>query len=247
MSYPYHEGVADPFAPFVQMAELLDTAPGIMYCVKSADGRYVAVNHAFAERVGKADRREVVGRRATDLFPAHLAEPYESQDRAVIETGRPLRDALELIADRNGHSGWFVSNKQAIRNASGDIVGVAVLSVDLRRRQEDRVDVDAFAAVMALAPEHLTRTVEVAELAAAAGLSPTQLERRMRRALGLSPRQYLLRTRVDEATRRLATTDEALADIAHACGWYDQSAFTRQFTRVAGCTPGEYRHRHRAR
>jgi PAS domain S-box-containing protein len=183
----------DPFAPFVQMAELLDTAPGIMYCVKSADGRYLAVNHAFAERVGKADRREVVGRRATDLFAAHLAEPYESQDRAVIETGRPLRDALELIADRNGHSGWFVSNKQAIRNTSGDIVGVAVLSVDLRRRQEDRVDVDAFAAVMALAPEHLTRTVEVAELAAAAGLTATQLERRMRRALGLSPRQYLVR------------------------------------------------------
>jgi AraC-like DNA-binding protein len=100
---------------------------------------------------------------------------------------------------------------------------------------------------MALAPEHLTRTVEVAELAAAAGLTATQLERRMRRALGLSPRQYLLRTRVDEATRRLATTDEALADIAHACGWYDQSAFTRQFTRVAGCTPGEYRHRHHVR
>lgn len=247
MSYPYHERVPDPFAPFVQMAELLDTAPGIMYCVKSADGRYVAVNHAFAERTGKTDRREVVGRRAADLFPADLAERYESQDRALLDTGRPLRDELELIAGRTGHSGWFVSNKQAIRNDAGVIVGIAVLSVDLRRRQEERVDVDALAAVMTLATEHLSRTVEVTELAAAAGLSATQLERRMRRALGLSPRQYLLRIRVDEATRRLATTNEALADIAHACGWYDQSAFTRQFTRVAGCTPGEYRLRHRLR
>lgn len=228
------------------MAELLDTAPGIMYCVKSADSRYVAVNHAFAERLGKTDRREVVGRRAVDLFPSDLAERYESQDRTVIATGRSMRDELELITDRSGRAGWFVSNKQAIRNASGEIVGAVVLSVDLRRRQDDRVDVDAFTAVRALANEHLTRSVEVTELAMAAGMSATQLERRMRRSLGLSPSQYLLRIRVDEATRRLVATDESLADIAHACGWYDQSAFSRQFTRVAGCPPGEYRRRHRA-
>ena len=233
----------DPLAPYIQMAELLDTAPGIVYCVKGADSHYVAVNHAFAERVGKNDRRDVVGRRAVDLFPQHLADRYESQDRAILETGRPLRDELELIANRTGTSGWFVSNKQAIRDAAGVVVGVAGLSVDLRKRQDDRVDVDAFSAVISLAAQHLTRTVEVAELAAAAGMSSTQLERRMRRSLGLSPRQYLLRIRVDEATRRLSSTDEALADVAHACGWYDQSAFTRQFTRVAGCTPGEYRQR----
>jgi PAS domain S-box-containing protein len=235
--------VSDPLEPYVRMAELLDTAPGIVYCVKTADSRYVAVNHAFAARVGRADRREVVGHRAVDLFPADQAERYEHQDRAVLASGRSVRDELELISDRAGLGGWFVTNKQAIRDASGRIVGVAALSVDLRRRQDDRAEVDAFAAVMTLASEHLSRTVEVAELAAVAGLSQTQLERRMRRAFGLSPRQYLLRIRVDEAIRRLAGTDEPLADIAHACGWYDQSAFTRQFTRVAGCTPGEYRHR----
>ncbi len=80
-------------------------------------------------------------------------------------------------------------------------------------------------------------------MAAAVAMSVSQLERRMRRTFGLSPGQYLLRVRVDEATRRLTDTDEPLPSIAVNCGWYDQSAFTRQFTRLAGCTPGEFRSR----
>jgi PAS domain S-box-containing protein len=212
-----------------------------VYCVKSADSVYVAVNHAFAERVGRADRGEVIGRRAAQLFPPDQAARYEAQDRTILRTGRGLHDVLELITDRSGESGWFLTNKEAIRSDEGKIVGLVAMSVNLHRRERDRTDLDALAAVSELSHQHLTRTVEVGELARAAGMTVGQLERRMRRTFGLSPRHYLVRVRIDEAARLLTETDEPLAVIAHNCGWYDQSAFTRQFRRVTGRTPGTYR------
>jgi PAS domain S-box-containing protein len=238
--------VSDPLEPYVRMAELLDSATNIVYCVKDAVSRYVAVNQAFAERVGRTNRREVIGKTAADLFPAERASRYDDQDFSVLRTGWAYRDELELITDRTGRAGWFITNKQPIRDDDGVIVGLVALSVDLHRGEiEGSEDVEAMALVAELARDHLTRTVEVGELAAIAGMSMSQLERRMRRTFGLSPGQYLLRVRVDEATRRLTDTDESLPSIAVNCGWYDQSAFTRQFTRLAGCTPGEFRSRRR--
>jgi hypothetical protein len=73
--------------------------------------------------------------------------------------------------------------------------------------------------------------------------NPSQLERRMQKVFGLAPKQYVVKARVDEACRLLTHTNDPLATIAAACGWYDQSAFTRQFTRVTGCPPGEFRSR----
>jgi PAS domain S-box-containing protein len=236
--------LAAVFAPYEQMSELLDPAPGVMFCVKDRSSRYVVVNHGFAERVGKSDRRAVIGATAHELFPADLADRYEAQDRVILETGRAMRNEVELITDRFGEAGWFVTNKRPVMAANGAVVGVIVVSVDLRTAHQSGDGMDALASVIALARQHLARTVEVAEMATVAGLSTTQLERRMKRAFGMSPQQYLLRVRVDEATRRLTTTGEALADIAHSCGWYDQSAFTRQFTRAAGYTPGDYRARY---
>jgi AraC family transcriptional regulator len=51
-----------------------------------------------------------------------------------------------------------------------------------------------------------------------------------------------VRTRLDEAVRRLEDTDLPIATIAGTCGFYDQSQFTRQFRRTVGMTPGAYRH-----
>jgi AraC-like DNA-binding protein len=87
----------------------------------------------------------------------------------------------------------------------------------------------------------------VADLADAAELTATQLERAIKRALGLSAKQLMLRFRLEEAIMRLRTTDASVAQIATECGYYDQSAFTRQFKRVVRMSPGAYRAAQRLR
>jgi AraC-like DNA-binding protein len=51
----------------------------------------------------------------------------------------------------------------------------------------------------------------------------------------------LCKLRIDAAMRMLQETESAIAAVGHACGYSDQSAFTRQFRKLTGLTPGQYR------
>jgi hypothetical protein len=52
-----------------EILDLFDALPNVMFCMKGTDDRYVAVNQAFVRRSGRQSRRDVVGTRASDLFP----------------------------------------------------------------------------------------------------------------------------------------------------------------------------------
>lgn len=225
------------------VVDLLGAVPHVMLCVKAADGRYVAANDAFVRRARRRRLDEVVGRRAADLFPAELAASYDAQDRAVLQTGRPVRNHLELITHgRTGGDGqggrWYLTSKTLATGGSGPVV--VVLSVDAHLGTRASV-ASGLRAAVELANESVGVPLRVADLADAAGMSTDRLERAMRRSLGISPKQYLIRCRAERAATLLATTDRSVAAIAADCGYYDQSQLTRQFRAHAGMTPSEYR------
>ena len=228
-----------------ELLGLFDTLVDVLFCAKDPAHRYVAVNDAFVRRTGRRSRRDVLGARATDLFPTPLAERYEAQDLRVLRTGRPLHDELELIRRPDGSEGWYVTTKLPVVR-SGAAVGLVSVSRDLHRPSDDLVEVSSLSRVVELVRHRLGDPLRTADLADAAGCTPGQLTRRLRRVFGLSPTQFLLRARVDRATALLARTQRPIAEIAVACGFYDQAAFTRQFARMTGETPAQYRARHAA-
>ncbi|MDS9468883.1 AraC family transcriptional regulator [Paracoccus sp. MBLB3053] len=64
-----------------------------------------------------------------------------------------------------------------------------------------------------------------------------------RNATGVTPYQWLLNQRLENARRLLLRSDLSLADIALSCGFSDQSHFTRIFRRAEGMPPGRWRQR----
>lgn len=228
-------------AAFVAMAELLDMAPTTLYCVKDVDGRYLAVNNAFVERTNATARRDVVGKLATDLFPAELADRYLAQDREIIELRQPLRDELEQITEPGGQVAWYLTNKQPIFE-DDDLVAIAVVSIALGTPAALGAE-HPLRPVVTYIREHLADAMTVEELAAVSGRSLRQFDRLVRRTFGLPTKQYITQVRVSAAGELLRTTALPLAEIATRCGWYDQSAFSKQFTKIVGVTPGEYRRR----
>ena len=80
-----------------ELVSLFETLVNVMFCAKDTDGIYVEVNTAFMQRTGRQSKREVIGRRATDLLAPERAQLYEEQDRQVIAGAGPLRDELELM------------------------------------------------------------------------------------------------------------------------------------------------------
>ncbi len=220
------------------MLALFDELVNVMFCAKSTDGRYVAVNPAFVHRSGRVSRREVLGRRASDLFPPLLAERYEEQDQHIFATRSPLRDELELIRRPDASHGWYLTTKLPI--IDGDVVtGLVSISRDLQA--PDDSDLVSLSRVVDLVRDRLADSLRVADLAAAAACSEAQLERRMKRVFGLTANQYLLKVRVDRARQLLIETDTPLATIANEVGFYDQASFTRRFARLAGQTPAQFR------
>jgi AraC-like DNA-binding protein len=87
----------------------------------------------------------------------------------------------------------------------------------------------------------LSEDVPLSRLANECGLSVRHFARAFRQSTGYSPHRWLLKHRVDHARELLSNRALSLTDIAFACGFADQSHFTRVFTAVIGVSPGAWR------
>ncbi|WP_349960525.1 AraC family transcriptional regulator [Rhizobium sp. ZPR3] len=95
--------------------------------------------------------------------------------------------------------------------------------------------------VMQLARADLTHPWTVGELAVAANLSQAQLFRRFRQRMGTTPLDWLRHERVNAAKPLLVVTEEQIGRIAARCGYPDPFHFARDFKKLVGVTPSEFR------
>lgn len=81
----------------------------------------------------------------------------------------------------------------------------------------------------------------VADLAAAAALSPAYFSREFKRLYGESPHEYLLTRRLERAAALLRTTNRTVTEIAFSVGLTSLGSFTTSFRRIYGRSPKAYR------
>lgn len=83
--------------------------------------------------------------------------------------------------------------------------------------------------------------VRVAEVARAAGMARSGLQRRFLQALGRGMREEIQRVRMVRARMLLSTTRAKLEEVAEQSGFASVQRFSAQFRKAAGVAPGEYR------
>ena len=220
---------------------LFDLMPDIVFFIKDTAGRYLAVNQTLVERSVKKDKSELLGRTPSELLGAELGASFEAQDQEVLRTGRPLTDLLELHFYRSQATGWCLTNKLALTDSGGEIIGLVGVSRDLRLPDMTGEDFEHISTAVHYAESHLAESPGNAVLANIAGMSLYQLDRRMKRVFGLTTGQWLLKTRISEAQRLLVDSDASISSIALEVGYSDQSAFTKQFRRATGVPPSVFR------
>ncbi|WP_426450779.1 AraC family transcriptional regulator [Paenibacillus sp. S-38] len=86
-----------------------------------------------------------------------------------------------------------------------------------------------------------SRSMTVEELAAELGLDRKYAARLFKEALGVPPRQFLLRYRMEQASLLLRRESLSVAEVAHSVGYRDPLLFSRMFKKVKGCSPQIYR------
>lgn len=228
----------DSLIPADELAHLFDALPDVVFFVKNRAGRYTHVNQTLVRRLGLRHRDEVIGRHAAELFPDPLGETYAAQDRQVL-AGRTLENQLEVHLFPDHAPGWCLTRKFPLRRRD-EVTGVVGISRDLGRPDERQPIYDRLTRIVEHLDAHYAENVRVETLARLAGVSVSQLERHFRRVFQLNPGQMLTKLRIDAAMRMLHEPG-SIAAIGQACGYSDQSAFTRQFRRLTGLTPGQYR------
>lgn len=98
-------------------------------------------------------------------------------------------------------------------------------------------------AMLALSDPTVSTAAAVAE---AVGLSEAHLRRLFAKHLGIPLGRYLLELRQNRARSLLGSSDESVSRISELCGYASIYAFSRSFHSFNGCTPSEYRRRHRS-
>lgn len=119
-----------------------------------------------------------------------------------------------------------------IETTSGKAQKAALATArDRRRAVESALWIDA----------HADRIVDLESTAKAAGVSPFYFLRLFSNVLGVTPHQYLVRTRLRRAAKLLADDARPITSVAFDVGFGDLSNFVRTFHRAAGVSPRRFR------
>lgn len=167
-----------------------------------------------------------------------LADRFDSNAYFSIE--RPVQGLLD-----------FASTMLERAEASAIVIAqwVALLTHSLAQSRADHPSSELIALnrAMAFMRRHLAEPIQIAMVAAAAGLSSSRLHTLFRKHYSLSPHTTLVQMRVDEARQLLAQTTLSIAEIAVRTGHADQSVLTRRMRLSTGFTPAALRRGARVR
>lgn len=89
--------------------------------------------------------------------------------------------------------------------------------------------------------ENYNENITIEQLAATVHLSKSYFMNRFKQAAGVSAVEYITQFRIRAACTALTETTHTVSEISFECGFRNLSNFNRQFRRLMGCTPNEYR------
>ncbi|MFM0212432.1 AraC family transcriptional regulator [Paraburkholderia sediminicola] len=235
-----HTTLSHLVAHFEILEPIFDAMQDVVFFVKDTDARYVLANATLAARCGFKDKRALLGKQAEQVFPPRFGHIYTEQDKAVLKLGSKLIDQLELHLYPGRRSGWCLTSKLPMYDAKGRVLGVVGISRDLQVAEDSHPAYTRLAIAAKYIQDNYAEPLRLPDIAKLIDLSVAQIERYFHKIFHLTPRQMLLKTRLDAASALLAG-DLSITDIATRCGYNDHSAFTRQFKATVGLTPSQYR------
>ena len=227
--------------PTLLFQRLFDHIPGVYFFAKNRAGRLMFASQGLMQRYRMPDDSEIIGRTDFDLNPDAMAQAYVDDDKRLLAGKADVIERIELWWDSQGIPDWFLVTKLPLYDKRRRVQGVMGT---LRRPDEAERQLPVFQTV-AQAVEIIRRDFSmpllIEEVARSCGQSLRQLQRRFQSAFGITPQEFLLKTRVLAAVRLLDETSLTSSEIARRCGFVDASSFTQHFRKRMGESPAAYR------
>lgn len=131
------------------------------------------------------------------------------------------------------------SSGYSVNRAKSTIYGI----LEKIREYRDVTGADAaFAAAFQYIERHFCDSgLDVASVCESAFISPSTLQRLFIKHFGISPKQYIIKLRMNKALGMLAEGEKSVREIASACGFLDEKYFSRAFRKKYGYPPSRLR------
>jgi PAS domain S-box-containing protein len=157
---------------------LIDSLPDHIYA-KDTKGRFVLVNAAQARYIGVKEPAELVGKSDFDFYPSKLASQYSADERAIMESGKPLIAHEEPNLDhRTGQTSWTSTTKVPVRDGEGRVTGIVGISRDITRLRQAETERERLLAVLERRSTQLETVAEVSRIVSGI-LDPRELVQRI--------------------------------------------------------------------
>ena len=186
-------------------------------------------------------------RAAEIVVPDEVAVLGVDNDDLVCNFCFPPLSSIALDVDEAGYeaAGYLDALMDGPKNHRADVevtplYVVPRMSTDLLAIKDGRV-----AAAVRYLHQNPRCTIQVSDLAKAAGLSRRSLEQRFHRILGKSPHEVIRHVRIEQMAQMLIETDLPVAQIAQLLGFSYVRNMARWFKQHMGMSPSAYRAQHR--
>jgi AraC-like DNA-binding protein len=228
----------------IAVAPLEDGAAGMLLAVDS-DQRIVGANRAARTSLLLDDRSLQAGSSLWSIFERDPAlfrrkDANDIPTRLVIAGSDETRPALVTPPERNSGAWQNMPSIDLHTRPRLDLLASLRQAMPVPQTRGG-LPPGAMRRVAEYVETHLSDSIDLATLAAAAGLSLYHFARAFKQSAGVTPHHYLVQRRVERAQEMLTGTQLSLAEIALTTGFSDQSHFARHFRQTLGMTPGQFR------
>lgn len=226
-----------------QLIDIFDLMPDLLFWIKDDSGRIQYANRYFLEHLGLKRLSQAIGCTDYDFSPEHIARQFIVDDLKVM-AGEPVNNRLEMNNALNGDVCWFITSKRPLYDDSGQTIGSYGFSRHLEKTSLALSGMDALKVPVDYIRHHYSEEISLKALASVTHLSISALERRFKKYLAKTPKQFINEVRLENARRLLVETNLSIAVVANESGFSDHSYFSRQFNRLFGLLPSQFRNKH---
>lgn len=220
----------------------LDVLSDTYAWLKDKNGEFIYANQLFLQLLGLSSVQQLQGKDDYDIAPARMADEFCKDDERVLR-GRVIIDRLELIPNRNKATSWFLTSKWPVYNFEDQIIGTFGTSRYLNETLSTITPFRELNESIEYIQRHFSEPMSVEQLARATHLSISALERRFKKHLSITPRQYIIEFRLEQARYLLMETNKSIATIALETGFSDHSHFTKAYKKCFQVIPSHDRNR----
>ena len=221
--------------------ELIYIAPMIRHSIESADGKPVQVDLIkFSATRLREIPSYLEGLRALSADAAQVRLPIQvtAEEARFYHMDSIIEECIAETARRD--FAWDLHIRALIYLL---ITAIARFWISRRETLIDQLpqERNPILDVPSYVEEHISESLRVEDLAARCGMSYPWFAKCFHEFFGISCKQFIMRIRVETVEQYLSYSELDLSSISQLTGYTDSSHMVKDFRRITGMTPGQYR------